>query len=54
MSLLFEGEMDADGPDLSFACSTMHGTPAERTLVNGKCMRTVCLCACCNLLLKHP
>lgn len=36
VSLLFEGEMDVDGPDLSLACSTMHGTTVERTLVNSR------------------
>lgn len=51
VSLLFEGETDADGPDLSFACTTIQ---VERTLVNSRCVRTICLCAHCNLLLKHP
>lgn len=51
MSLLFEGEMDADGPDLSFACTTIQ---VERMLVNSRCVRAICLCARCNRLLKHP
>lgn len=54
VSLPFEGEMDVDGPDLSFACSAMHGTQVERALVNSRCVRAICLCARCNLLLKHP
>lgn len=48
------GEMDADGPDLSFACFTMHGTPAEKMLVSSQCVRVMRLCAPSNLLLKHP
>ena len=32
--MLFEGEKDVDGPDLSFACLAMHVTPVQRTLFN--------------------
>lgn len=60
---LFEGEvvvvggLDADGPDLSFACYAMHGTPAERRRpVNSQVSANerVFVCVPCNLLLKHP